>query len=580
MNTNTIPLLSTKQSWRLWHYNPNMDKRVMKIRAWIMFSMILLVYAMFQLAFNSVNQANSTGNGPVATLYPLSATDPTISRISTWSITLARGVTAVSLGFLVQKIGHKNGIIFALGLMILSLPFVFTPEMRSSLLAHGSSPSEASQISYGLFLLFRIFLAIGGTATLIYSAPVIAKFFVEPKQRNAAVKFSSAPAQLAGIIASLLFIDQVTRFNIAGNWTVIGGVIIGIVILSLIVYLIFGMEFKLSTRTHNSKQIEDKVTEDKLGYVLKQRRVWFLCLAGAFTLYAGIEPASGVLSNFWNRNPQNVGQVWDLATGQILGTSNIATYQFAWQILFSVGLYTGLATVGKWTSTKYSVAPYAGVVTIVGLGLWGVSYGLGSLGLEIPVIAAFTLIFGLLGATFIFGAQVTSGVIIYKWGFNTTQVTYYTSFNWTFLYIAYSVLDIITSFVGSAGVTANPATYADLIVNDPSLFNSALGSNIETFNSVRNNLIGWVPTTAINGATFTAQAWNVNPADFLVSVSASKITSQYVPQLIVIAVVPLLSAVFFLLILSRSKDEIAFSFKHFKENHMKFPRLKKWLHMS
>ncbi|WP_169734577.1 hypothetical protein [[Mycoplasma] testudinis] len=552
----------------------------MKLRAWIMFLTILVVYAMAQLAFNSVNQANSTGNGPVATLFPLSATDPSIARISTWSIPLTRGITSVLLGLLLHKIGHKNGIIFAFSLMIISLPFVFTPEIKQSLLSQGISEDIASRASYGLFLVFRIFLAVGGPASLIYTAPLIVKFFVEPKQRYAASKITNAPAEIAGIVASLLFINAMTRDGIAGQWTLIGGVIIGVIILGMIVYLIFGMQFNIKTPNHNSIFIEDKAPESKnqFSFILKQRRVWVLCLATAFSLYVIVEPASGVLSNFWNRTDANVAGVWNLNTGQILQENSIATYQFAWQILFSLGLYTGLWTIAKWSSTKYQIAPYAGVMIILGTAFLGISYGIGVIGLSLPVVAAFTLIFGLLGATFVFGTEIISGVIVYKWGFNPSQVTYFTSFNWTFIYISFSALDIITAFIGTAGVSAHRATYADLIVNDPSLFNTTLNGDLTTFLKIRNNLIGWVDPN--NPDLFTAQKWNVSQ-DFFNSFAPAinNLHQQYLPQLSIIAVLPVLSGVFFLLIRSKLKTEVAFSLMHFKANYLQFIKLKRvWNH--
>lgn len=192
-------------------------------------------------------------------LYPTSVSNPLVARVSNWSITLTRGCTAVLLGILINKVGHKNGVIFGLGMMILSFPYVLTPFMKNSMLENGLDELTASQISYGIFIVFRMLLAVGGTSILVYITPIIAKFFYYPKYRNTCTKITTAPAQLAGIIASLIFIDKATKIKISGDWQLIGGILIGITLLLLIVYLFIGMHFRLSDNSNkDTKEFLDQ----------------------------------------------------------------------------------------------------------------------------------------------------------------------------------------------------------------------------------------------------------------------------------------------------------------------------------
>ncbi len=575
-----------------------------------MFGLGLLGYALFQLAWNSVNQANSIGAGPVADLFPTSATDPSIARISNWSVTLTRGFAAIFVALLVYKVGHKNGVIIGFSLMVISIPFVFTRAMKSSMLTNGVDELTASQASYSIFLIFRIFLAIGGTAVLIYTTPIISKFFTDPKQRNTAVKFSNAPAQIAAVIASIIFINAATARGIAGDWPLIGGIIIGSLAACLVLYLYLGMQFPLVNPVKTVTQLSDAHVadpkkanaENKMSYLLKQPRVYALFIGFAFLTYISIEPSSGVLVNFWNRTDGNVNQVWNLTTGARITNETIATYQFAWQILFSIGIIVALFTLAKWTKTKYSLARFMAWTTIIGLIFLGISYGLGATNLANGGAVTFTLIFGLVGSTFVMAAMAVGFVVPFKWGYNTAQMTNFTSMSWTCMYVIYSIFDIITSYIGTAGVNANPALYSDLVAQNSSLFTGLLSGNVNLYLAISQNMIGWqlpaMGSSFYNSALATVPAgqapafeaayahalanwngasWNrpnnglssEAAIQFYLAQSATNLPKQYQPQLIFIAVIPIISAIALFSVRRTANDE-RFSFKHFKENHLQW----------
>lgn len=283
----------------IWGHGP----KIAFYRALITWMILLLVYACFQFLWQVVNQANNY-QGPVYTLYPSSASNPTISRVSNWSVTITRGIVGIAIGLLITKIGHKKAVIFAFSMIFLSIPFIFTPYMKDSMINNSNMDENAtSQFSYALFIIFRLFLAVGGTAITILQAPIIAKFFLSAKKRNTAIKIGNVPAQAAGIIASLIFIKQVVGNPgiVAKNWQLVSGIIMILIVVLFIIYLIIGMHFKLGAankveKTHLS---EADSKQNSMLWLLKQPKIMIFILAGMFSLYAGIEPGSGVLSNFW-----------------------------------------------------------------------------------------------------------------------------------------------------------------------------------------------------------------------------------------------------------------------------------------
>lgn len=583
-----------------------------------MFAIILLGYFIFQFLWNSANQANSTGNGPTSNLFPLSGSDPSISRITNWAVTLTRAVFAVLLGFLILKIGHKAAVLIFLGLIIISFPYLLTPNMHEALSQSNPNNEYANQqISYAIFLIFRIFLTIGGTGILISSASVISKFFTVARQRNFAIKLSTVPAQVATIVASLLFIDAASKIKIAGQWTIIGGVLIAIAFVLFLIYLLIGVNFNLQNKTKGKTSPVDfhQVNPDiGLKSILSQKRTWFLLIGGIFMLYTGIEPASGILNNLWLRTPNNVDLSWNVTTGVYSADATAATYQFAWQMLYSIGVFTGLATIAKWTKTKFSSARYVSLTSFVGIIFFALSYLMGALSLRDPGFIAGTLIFCLIGGTFVFGGQAVSGVIIYRWGWNPSQINLYTSFNWTTLYLGYTILDVITSYVGTAGIVANPATYNDLLTISANSINiSSAGQYL--FPGIANGTITFVkPTDFTDSQWLQAQiVWLNSHGNYLLgsdlsttpgfdaanykklvespdineqlanlginakfdnpSNSVANLSNQYIAQISLISVLPVFQCLFYLIIKNASTEE-KFSWKIFRDRHMQFNRTK------
>lgn len=277
--------------------------------------------------------------------------------------------------------------------------------------------------------------------------------------------------------------------------------------------------------------------------------------------------------------------------------TSVQTIMLIWQMLYSASLFLGIATIGKWSNTKYSVARFSGAMICLGTLLWAFSFGLGAVGLESTVVAIFVIIFGVLGSACIFGTQAVSGVIPYRWGFNPKQITNYTGLSWTSLYIGYSILDIITAYVGTAGVSSNQAIVSDFVQNNTWVYNtdgsglfstaaSALSQQeLSSYYSAINKIMLGTDISKIKEVvTYAGLDQKYYNWDFItnnivnghtVSESFNTISRQYIPQICVISISPIISGIIYLFI-KRADHEIPFTLKHFKENHMDFHNLKRF----
>lgn len=575
-----------------WNWSDDIDPKIAMTRAISTWIMLLMLYTCFQFLWQVVNQANNY-QGPVYELYPSSASNPMISRISNWSITITRGIVAIGLGLLITKIGHKKAVIFAVGMILLSFPALLTPMMKESMINNsGMSINSASQTSYGLFIVFRIFLAIGGTTINILQAPLIAKFFISKKQKNTAVKINNVPAQVAGILASLIFIGAISQtlthaateslgqILMSQKWILISGVVLGIVFAILMVYLFVGMHFTLKTNQQDKKELRDADSKkNSLGFLLKQPKVIFFTLSMVFLMYAGVEPGSGVLSSFWKTTHNNISLTWNLTIGMTTSSTIVSDTMLIWQILYTSSIFIALFTVMKWSNTKYALSRYCGVMTILGCSLWGVSLGIGAIGLGNPSVQVMCILTGAFGSVFIFGAQSMMYIVPYRWGLTNAQLTNFTGFLWTSMYVGYSLLDIITSFAGSGGVAANLGTVADYIANHTneyvSLFNNTSSPEAmsKAYGTIKNILLGANVPTNLNELINPSKLAEILKTQSLTE-SISNLNNQYIGQIILIPAFPCIAGVL-LFFVKKEDSEYPFSFKDFKQNHMHFNNTKK-----
>lgn len=597
----TTPILTKpklKRTWLAWRWNADFDEKIAFQRAMISIVLLWLVYAAFQYSWQLVNQANSFG-GPVYDLWPASASNPTINRVANWSITIARGLVAVGVSLLAIKMGHKKATLFAMVMILCSFPFILTPMMKQAMIANRSNDETASQAAYALFIIFRLFLSVGGTAIMILQAPLIAKFFLKPKTRNAVAKCCNIPANVTGVLCSMLFFNGIVKATaaqsgqvVAGQWQLISGIFLIIVLGLFVVYLVVGMEFDIKQTKNQPTNFGDETAASAtLKWMFKQPHIMMMLVAAIFALYAGIEPGSGLLANFWKSQPANSVYSWDVTTGLPTANSTVNDTMFAWQIIYCLALFTGLLFIGRWSNTKYSQAKFSGIIIIIGCAFWGISYGLGALDLREASIMTGVLLMGLIGSSCIFGTQSLTWAIPYRWKLSPQQITNYTSLSWTAMYIGYSLLDIITAYTGTVGINSHLATVADYVAAHPDiyaqLFNNQTGANAPTaaqmatyYADIRNVLLGsdWTTISAkLTNPSVYAQTTikMILRTNSSIDVSLSNLAQQFIPQMVVLTLIPVIPGIIYLFI-KRTADEVAFSFRDFKRQHMHFSNCKRW----
>ncbi|MCK5782270.1 MAG: hypothetical protein KAH10_06745, partial [Flavobacteriales bacterium] len=107
------------------------------------------------------------------------------------TITAMRGLGAVGAGFVIAKVGHKYAVIIALSLLSLALPSVFFARIHNI-------------TGYSLFIIGRMFMAIGGTVLIVYTQPIISRFF-NAKQKGIISSVNSTGFNIGAALPLILF---------------------------------------------------------------------------------------------------------------------------------------------------------------------------------------------------------------------------------------------------------------------------------------------------------------------------------------------------------------------------------------
>lgn len=206
-------------------------------------SIIALGYVLFVAQWYAIGYfrpAWTPAFGPVANnLLAFSATD--------WIITLGRGIGSIMAGFLLAKFGHKYAVMSVLGIMALSFPYIIIAQNAAwnSLSIAGGSPVASdgtAVLGYSLFVIFRVFLGIGGTTLVTYGYSVIAKMPADKRPKF--LGLNSALFSVGAILTNIFFtIPGVYKVLVQqAVWTSILSLLTASSIVLLVLYWIFGVE--------------------------------------------------------------------------------------------------------------------------------------------------------------------------------------------------------------------------------------------------------------------------------------------------------------------------------------------------
>lgn len=370
-----------------------------------------------------------------------------VSRATNWSLTIGRAIGAVFFGWLITKINHKWSVLIALGLMVCAFPYLLSP-LALTYGADGVTPTNGEGV-YSMFIIFRILMALGGTTLISYTNGVIGVYCRDKSKIFG--NLNVFPANVASIIASIFLTSSTISVTLALNWQVFGGFLECLMLVLFVGYLLFGKKIDLTSKklaiqidqiTH--KEFRPKSTNAMLE-VMRKKETWFFLISSMFLSYITVEPGTQILSSFWTYSPHNS-----------LTNPNLQWIFGGFNIVFLAGVFLGMFTVGRWLRTKYSYNKYTAVMFFFGVLFIAAGIAIGYDGLD-DIHVAFVLIMTFLGSTFLFGVNGIFYSMPYRWGFTPGQITALISLLFGVSYCGYTILDIITSYIMDAGLSAyNP----------------------------------------------------------------------------------------------------------------------------
>lgn len=440
----------------------------------VMWGLIFIGYFLFVVQWYSIS--NFAG-GWGAAFFLDGKQNELVASVPNWMITLGRSIGSVLAGYWIAKLGHKYAVCFVLALMVISFPFIIVAqnaEWNSLSIAGesstvGDSSGRTAVAGFSLFVIFRIFLAIGGTTLISYTNSVIAKMPVEKKVGH--MTLNQFAFNGGAFVANIFFVipgasDIVSKPAV---WTGILSAFVVLVAVILVCYFFIADEVvpkQIKTQTFNEKN------KYGLANAFKDKEAWPLYAIYIIWLVSVVFVNSGTMRNFIERSPVNtVFLIQDNINHGLYNTSaaiSIAksnSYFWVWPAyicMFVLGFIVSIFTITKFSKTVFKRKWYIAIVFGLGyLFLFGsilIGYfgGYGN-----PVALAFYLIFSFMSGIFLWGVQPVIFTIPQQQEKSNPQyVGVLAGVIWGVGYFGYTIVDASLSSIVTYVDTQN---YASLV---------------------------------------------------------------------------------------------------------------------
>ena len=342
----------------------------------------------------------------------------TTTQAVNYTITAMRGLGAVGAGFVLAKIGHKYAVIIALGLLSLALPAVFFGRVGGT-------------TGYSLFIIGRMLMAIGGTVLIVYTQPIISRFF-SPKQKGVASAINSVGFNLGAALPLILFMIDPIRTSMLNNWELWAAIVAGTPIIILLVYLFVGENIEIKAATTSSKT--ETLKPATWGSVAKEKNTWKLSLLFGCWIVLVVAVILIMPGHFFGLHQVEFGkmQVWE----KLLPI-----------VLFLAGLIPGIFLVSWVNKHQVDRRKYISLITSLALIFIIVAYVL--LAKTKSVVGPSVMMF--LAGICAWGIQGAILMIPHELKGNSPQrVAIMIGFVWGIGYLLYTVSNIIMAVVFDA----------------------------------------------------------------------------------------------------------------------------------
>ena len=446
------------------------DKPISNAKLVVMWGIILLGYFLFVVQWYSISNFAPGYNTNIGT-----TSDIALNSMPNWTITLMRGVGSILAGWLLAKVGHKWAVTIVLTLMVLAFPYLIVVGIKWP-----GTPQNLNGTAFGLFLFFRLFLAIGGTTLITYTNSVIAKMPIE--KRPTFMSLNQIGFNGGAFFANIFFCFGLGSIinSKPEIWLTILSVFVGLIAILLVVYMIMGIEV-----VPRQKKNSGVVQETTFGQVFKDSYTWKMASIFVIWLVIVVFVNSGSMRSFVENSPMNLYYLiqWNLENGQsatsMAGatlstkTSVVVGSGFNWIWPTYICLFVGSFLVGFFVISPFNKTIYkrktfinfcfgiAAVFCLISL-LCGYLGGYGN-----KVALSFFFIFIFLSGIFSWGVQpVLLALYQQHRKSNPTYAGIIAGIIWGVGYVGYTIVELTLSLALSywTGVGSNSGAVNSSIV--------------------------------------------------------------------------------------------------------------------
>ncbi|MDE6082708.1 MAG: MFS transporter [Malacoplasma sp.] len=480
-------------------------KEISQKKLVLMWAMILIGYFLFVVQWYSIGNFAGGYNSNIGTVNG----NPALASMPNWTITLMRGIGSILAGYLLAKIGHKYAVVTVLSLMVLSFPFLIVIGMKWD----PNTPEGYNSTAFGLFLFFRLFLAIGGTTLITYTNSVIAKMPTE--KRPTFMTINQFGFNGGAFFANFFFCFGLSSVINADPavWLTILTLLLAFIAIILVVYIMFGMEVLPPQKKQNTKFQNDDIT---FGKVFKQGYTWKMSTIFIIWLIAVVFINSATMRTVIEQSPANLQTLieWNIANKGVADTStwtpSIANttlgtassvvvgsgYNWVWPTficMFVAGFFVGLLFISPFSKTIYKRKLFFHTMFILGFVFAAISLMIGYFGgYGNDAALAFFFIFIFISGMFLWAVQPVL-LSLYQQApqSNPKYAGIIAGLIWGIGYVGYTIFELIFSLISS---------YA----GNASAFAEALGQAKSAASTLQNGGVAdWV------AANYTAPVGNI-----------------------------------------------------------------------
>lgn len=406
---------------------------------------------------------------------------PIVSSATNWMITLGRAFGSILAGYLVAKIGHKYAVVTVLGLMVVAFPFIIVAQNQSwnSLSVadsattvtpfEGSKSQGTAATGFALFVIFRTFLAIGGTTLITYTNAVIGR--MEQSSRSKFITFNQFGFNGGAFFASIFFVIPTVR-DTATKPEVWTGILSFFIVLSLVLmltYLFIGVEMVPPKRKQALAAAPNATT---FGKVVKQSDTWRMAPLFGIWLVAVVLSTNGSIMKPWVL-PEFLPVGFEYTVGE-RAAGSIAYYKSqlggmdptnVWNMflcMFVAGFVVAVFTITRFGRTIFERRLLVHVFFGLGYFFLLMAYLCGHYSNAKPVPIAFMMIFGFISGFFLWGVQPILLSIPQQLAKSTPEyVGIVAGLIWGFGYLFYTIGEIILGMLATSAKNKILSTGSD-----------------------------------------------------------------------------------------------------------------------